>query len=313
MVNLIIDWNNLSMRTLYIKDVYAEFKNAEKNCKIDNVSYNCGLTGTDILDLKDLDQNFTFNFYKHKMFEGIAYFFKNVATQTDLSNEKNVYIAVDSKSWRKDVYPEYKANRVKDDKDKFFWEIYHHVFYNFLEEIKKFMGIWYVIKSDMAEADDIIAVLLQEKFNINSFKNYILSSDKDFRQLLDLPFSVNIYDSDKKQFMEAEPGLLEKMIIMGDRGDNIKPIEKGIGIVKAEKIIKENKLQELLQNPEIKNNYHINRRLISLKKDNLPFFVVEGILDEYGKKNELPSISEMDTIQWAHHFYTDIAQLKRMM
>lgn len=134
-----------------------------------------------------------------------------------------VVICLEGKSWRKDAYPDYKAQRsVKKEKSEVNWDEIYEVINDLAEALRNYFGIK-VISSQRAEADDIIAVVC---------KNYpgshlIISSDKDFKQLLLLD-NVKQYDPMKKvmkNFTKEE--ILEDLelhIIKGDDVDNIKSI-----------------------------------------------------------------------------------------
>jgi len=97
----------------------------------------------------------------------------------------HVVFALEGRSWRKDVYKPYKANRAvaraalteaEQEEDKMFWEGY--------DELTKYLSIrtnCSVIRHPQAEADDIIArwIALHPQDN-----HIIISSDTDFVQLL---------------------------------------------------------------------------------------------------------------------------------
>lgn len=83
------------------------------------------------------------------------------------------------------------------------------------------------------ECDDIVAYLAKEKFAGNTAKKIIVSSDKDFYQLLDDP-NVNIYDPMTKTLVDGQK-VLEKFgvsarnfclakTIVGDNSDNIEGV-----------------------------------------------------------------------------------------
>lgn len=108
----------------------------------------------------------------------------------------HVVACLEGGSWRKDYYPEYKANRklrdnlrtsreIKDD------EIYFEVMDEFIKFLEDKTNVS-VLKTKGAEADDFIARWIQLHPDDN---HIILTSDSDFYQLLSN--NVKIYDGVK--------------------------------------------------------------------------------------------------------------------
>ena len=136
-------------------------------------------------------------------------------------NYGDLVICCDSKkSWRKDIFPFYKANRksnrAKDDID---WNGIFQVINSITEDLKSKFP-YAVISVDQAEADDIIGVLAQRYYR--NEKVMIVSSDKDFLQLQKY-YSVEQYSpSQKKLLQSTSPSqYLMEHIMKGDRGDGI--------------------------------------------------------------------------------------------
>lgn len=156
----------------------------------------------------------------------------------------HVVFCLEGRSWRKDFYPAYKANRAvanqaltedEQEENKMFWETYD-VFTTYLREKTNAS----VIRVDNAEADDVIARFIHLHPNDN---HYIVSSDTDFVQLISN--NVKQYNGvtnqlitldgyfddrdrpvkDKKtgqvKLTEDPEYLLFKKIIRGDATDNI--------------------------------------------------------------------------------------------
>lgn len=102
----------------------------------------------------------------------------------------DIVVTIDSKSWRKDLYPElnYKGDRELDDNIE--WDNVYDV-YNQFQDILKQIGVK-VQKVSGAEGDDII---FQWSVNLNSIgKNVIVwSGDKDLIQLVNYSYSNNSY------------------------------------------------------------------------------------------------------------------------
>ena len=84
-------------------------------------------------------------------------------------------------TWRKKVFPNYKARRAEDRKvSDIDWDSINNYIDKLKAEIKELTPIT-LIQLDFAEADDIIATLVCKQFDK---KNLIISEDKDMMQLL---------------------------------------------------------------------------------------------------------------------------------
>ena len=133
----------------------------------------------------------------------------------------DLVICCDSKkSWRKDIFPFYKANRkstrAKDDID---WNGIFEVINSITEDLKSKFP-YAVISVDQAEADDIIGVLAKNYYR--NEKIMIVSSDKDFLQLQKY-YSVEQYSPTQKKLLQSSSPYqyLKEHIMKGDRGDGI--------------------------------------------------------------------------------------------
>ena len=133
----------------------------------------------------------------------------------------DLVICCDSKkSWRKDIFPFYKANRkstrAKDDID---WNGIFEVINSITQDLKSKFP-YAVISVDQAEADDIIGVLSKNYYR--NEKIMIVSSDKDFLQLQKY-YSVEQYSPTQKKLLQSNSPYqyLKEDIMKGDRGDGI--------------------------------------------------------------------------------------------
>lgn len=131
-------------------------------------------------------------------------------------------IACDDRgSWRREIYPYYKANRKKDrEKSELDWHKVFEVLNKIREELKAYFP-YRVIQIESAEADDVIGALCQE-FGNTSEKIMIISGDKDFRQLHGY-MNVRQYDPVRKKIIEenSPDRYLREHIMKGDRGDGV--------------------------------------------------------------------------------------------
>ncbi len=179
-----------------------------------------------------------------------------------------VVIAIDSKpTWRKEIYPEYKAHRKlvkgkvtvdKESLENFIYEQFVPVLSSRLFPNFK----W--VKVDGAEADDIIACYTYNFYKSESIT--LVSSDKDFHQLQKF-YGFKQWCPLKKKFVESlnpERELAIKVVV-GDPGDNIKPIKPGIGEKTAEKMINEGVDVENGSDAVMVKNFKMNKLLIDFE------------------------------------------------
>jgi len=155
---------------------------------------------------------------------------------------------------RKKIYPEYKANRVKqkdfqgmykNDRDELMADSEAKAKQlAFLTKTLKNLPVFQVYLQD-CEGDDVVAYLVKSKFTQENCDKIIVSSDKDFYQLLDDP-KVKIWNPAKKSLCEGkdvlgdpEYGIAPRNFclartIIGDPSDNI----DGIGGIKFKTALK---------------------------------------------------------------------------
>ena len=212
------------------------------------------------------------------------YFWRHLMTETILQlvskfTPDRVVLVFDTKtSWRKNVYPEYKQHRKKDkDKSIINFDKFYPVLSNFESEMRETFSNFYVMSISGCEGDDIIAVLIREKFADDEV--IIISTDSDMHQLMN--DNVKQYDIIKQSFHNSlNPKLeLDIKVLAGDRSDNIKPIRPKIGPVTAEKILNEGVSKFLDENPDLKPNWELNRTLIDFNF--IPDYIRKTIINTY--------------------------------
>jgi DNA polymerase-1 len=180
-----------------------------------------------------------------------------------------------SSSSRKTINPEYKATRnikritnweLFDDKDDEFASMTMQM--HRLVEYLQCLPVT-LISIDKVEADDTISYLAQ-KFAANNKKVTIVSSDKDFLQIVDQ--NIEVYSPIKKKTygkkeVQEELGMIpENYLIMkallGDNSDNLSGI-KGLG---PKTLLKE--FPELISKPGVtlKDIYNICEQKLQTKK-----------------------------------------------
>ena len=123
-----------------------------------------------------------------------------------------------AKNWRRDSFPEYKANRkTKRENDTTDWKSLFEFLHEMVEDLRNYFP-YKVVKVDRAEADDIIATLVDY---VATNPTLIISSDKDFIQLQKYE-GVSQWSPLTKDFVKGDPdaSLWEKLI-KGDSGDGV--------------------------------------------------------------------------------------------
>ena len=173
-----------------------------------------------VIDGNELLMKSIFVWRKNKKLPIEFFFLKQLFKYINMFKSDEIYVVADSGgSWRKKIYPEYKANRkeFRDKHDDIDWE---HIFKNYeflLHNLQSFTPIK-TVKIYSIEGDDIISYLCR----YSKDKVTIVSQDKDMYQLLLLP-NVQIYSPRKKDLVwEEQPHLIaEDKIKHGDKGDNI--------------------------------------------------------------------------------------------
>lgn len=160
-----------------------------------------------------------------------------IAYRKKFKSYGDMVIAVDGRNnWRKQVFPYYKGNRKKSrDEDSFDWNEIWKIFDELYVGIKDGFP-WKIIKVDVAEGDDVIAIVTKhvteksndfvwgEETSKEDEKVIVISSDGDFKQLLKNPL-VSQYCHKKKKLVKISKSEIEtkitEHIVKGDSGDGI--------------------------------------------------------------------------------------------
>jgi len=190
--------------------------------------------------------------------------------------------------WRKNSFPQYKANRKKQRKSSSVdWSEFYGIMNVIQDEVIKTFPYKNLQIND-AEADDIIAII--SKHNHNNEKILIVSSDKDFQQLQRYE-NVYQYSPIIKDFLICEDpeNFLLEHIIKGDSSDGIPNILSDDDV-----FVEENKRQKPCGKKKINtikgelsewtnsNNWNRNQRMIDMNM--IPEEVESSILEEYAKE-----------------------------
>ena len=196
------------------------------------------------------------------------------------------------KSWRKEIFPNYKASRKKTrSAAPIDWEN----LYECLNQLKEELVEWFpyqVLEVEKAEADDIIAVLV----GLANERTLILSSDKDFVQLHH--FNVRQYSPMQKKFVEGDSKWsLHEKLIKGDVGDGVPNIMSDDNVFidegRRQKPITKKKVDawydldpDMYCDAEMLRNYNRNKQLIDLSE------VPESIRINITEQFETPAVGD---------------------
>ena len=176
------------------------------------------------------------------------------------------------KNWRKESFPEYKANRKKRrETDSTDWTSLFEFLHQMIADLREYFP-YKVMRVERAEADDIIAVLTQEEMKNPTT---IISSDKDFIQLQKYE-GVQQWSPLTKSFVKGNPeeSLWEKLI-KGDVGDGVPNILSSDDTLvtegKRQRPVSKKKM-ELWKtdrsdwNEDMKRNFNRNEMMVDLEK-----------------------------------------------
>ena len=200
---------------------------------------------------------------------GLAYYYKKFH-----STYGALHLCYDNReNWRRDLFPHYKASRRRDQKkSNMDWGNMYDLFMQVADEMGKELSVA-EYNVEACEADDVIAFLCHKAQE----KTVIVSSDKDFQQLLGLHW-VDQYSPAHKKFLECEDpeAFLQEHIIRGDSSDGIPNIWSD-----DDAIINEDKKQVIMNKKRynlavdalnmgdmsvIEHGYHRNKMLIDLNE-----------------------------------------------
>jgi len=136
-----------------------------------------------------------------------------------------------SLSWRREIFPYYKAGRKSGRKTSpLNWDQIFKTF-NLLKEELRDNFPYQVVQVDTAEADDIIGTLVIRKRKPDE-RTMIISSDKDFIQL-QREENVFQYSPIQKKFLNGiDPNeYLKEHILRGDKSDGIPNILSNVSCI----------------------------------------------------------------------------------
>lgn len=201
-------------------------------------------------------------------------FFKSLHMYLTRFDPDDVYISFDNgrSSYRTSLLPNYKGHRKNISVDYESLQTQKRI----IMKILGMLRIKYIFdkkKLTNYEGDDFLAYLILEVFKND--KVTLVSSDKDFNQLLDgkrvkilNPRKEEIvYESNCRELFGYEAKeTVDYLSMVGDKSDDI-PGFSGIGPVKARKILDEygDLLSFVRENPKYEEIYLTNQKMINLR------------------------------------------------
>jgi hypothetical protein len=209
-------------------------------------------------------------------------------------------------SWRKRVFPQYKAHRKKAREDSGMdWNLFFEYLNTIREEIKANFP-YKVVHIPHIEADDVIATLVKETQEFGKAEPVmIISSDKDFVQLHKYKNVKQFSPIQKKMVADANPHLyLFEHIIRGDSGDGIPNVLSAdntfVDGLRQTPVTKKKidawlagaeDLQKVMDT-ETYRNYQRNKLLIDL--DQIPKEHTESIINNFENQEVAPRARILD-------------------
>lgn len=186
--------------------------------------------------------------------------------------------------WRRDFFPQYKANRRKTrDKDDKDWGMIFETLHKVKDEIEEHFP-YHVLHVEKCEGDDLIAVLVMN----TTTPTLIVSGDKDFQQLHKYNY-VNQWSPNLNKMIKCDDPerFLKEHILKGDKSDGVPNIlsadnclDEGIRQTPLRRPILEKYLRiSIEKDDKYYRNYVRNQTLIDFA--NIPEELVKKVLRVY--------------------------------
>lgn len=191
----------------------------------------------------------------------------------------DMIICCEGRSWRKEIYPEYKYKRgTARQESKVDWDFVYKTLNMVLDEIRENVP-YKVIQHPRAEADDIIGTLVEMTQEFGRWEDVmIISNDHDFKQLQKYDNVKQLSPKFKKLVVEKNPRkyLLEH-VLKGDRGDGVPNVyspdntftddirQKPMRQTFIDKVLEADNAEDVLSTEELRN-FQRNRKLVDLSE-----------------------------------------------
>lgn len=231
---------------------------------------------------------------------------ENFQAELDEADAIDIVCALDDKlsnSFRKDLYPEYKAQRQLVKRQYQIQPIKDYIVNVLFKELDVAGSYGYkIIKVDGAEGDDVIATTLL-KLKDNYIGMMLVASDRDFLQI-DGIREFDLFGKEAKrdlggEIVSAKDYLLGK-ILMGDRSDNIKQVFSRCGPKTALRWTKDKKslVKVLKEDQSLASRYDLNKKMMSFS--NIPEELSSKILKQVNESlYSNPVINRLKVDDWS--------------
>ena len=198
------------------------------------------------------------------------------------------------KNWRKERFPQYKHKRKDARKESSMdWNELFRITNMVLEELKEFMP-YKVIGHERAEADDVIAAIVENTQEFGKYENVlIISRDKDFVQLQRYKNVSQFSPQTKKLLKEENPRKqLMELILKGDQADGIPNVlspDNSFTDGIRQTPLRQKVIDQLIDNPkalgeDVFANFCRNAQLIDLS--NTPTTIKEEIINTFESQDQ---------------------------
>jgi len=211
-----------------------------------------------------------------------------------------------TRNWRKDTFPQYKANRKKSrDNSIHDWNTIFSLLDEVRDDIIKFSP-YRTVRVERCEADDIIGTICERSNTPEPI--LIISPDTDFIQLQRYP-NVKQYSNLQKKWVvpKVDPITdLEDKVLKGDTGDGVPNVMSDDEVLITEGSrqtpLSKRKIVQLKNDPEslgvsVARRIIRNRNMIDLTRT--PDDLKDEIMEQYNKKAK-GSITSMMTLFTKH-------------
>ena len=211
---------------------------------------------------------------------------ENFQDEIDMASGVDIIFAMDDRvsySFRKKLYPEYKAQRALVKRSFQLQPIKDYITNVLFKELEVEEKHGYrLVKVEGAEGDDVIATTLMN-FKDKYLAAMLVASDHDFLQI-DGVREFDLFGREAKRDLggeevSADDYLLGK-ILMGDKSDNIKQVFPKCGPKTALKWTKDKSALKttLKESQDASSRYLLNKKIISFKE--IPSELTEAILEK---------------------------------
>lgn len=210
----------------------------------------------------------------------------NFQDELDMASGMDIIFAMDDRvsySFRKKLYPEYKAQRVLVKRSFQIQPIKDYIVNVIFKELEVEEKHGYkLVKVEGAEGDDVIATTLMN-FKDKYLATMLVASDHDFLQI-DGVREFDLFGREAErdlggEIVSADDYLLGK-ILMGDKSDNIKQVFPKCGPKTALKWTRDKVALKtvLKESQDAASRYLLNKKIISFKE--IPSELSEAILEK---------------------------------